>query len=106
VTRGTALVAAVAALALMLGGAAAAATGGGTQAPKGLSIGRARRADADRRLLGDGGSGEAVGEDPRRADRRGDPLRWNTAGGAAQTKRLIESLQRAAAAAHQPGLLV
>jgi beta-N-acetylhexosaminidase len=99
-------VAAVGVVALILGGAAGAATGGGTQAPKGLSIGRAVG-----QMLIAGFSGTAA---PARLlarirdGRIGGVILFaaNTTGGAAQTKRLIGTLQRAAAAAHQPGLLV
>lgn len=105
-TRSAAGLAAVAAVAVMLGGAAAAATGGGTEAPKGLSVGRAVG-----QLIVSGFSGTVA---PARLlarirdGRIGGVILFagNASGGAGQTKRLVGSLQRAAAAGHQPGLLV
>ncbi len=93
-------------LGVVLGGPAVAATGGGTQAPNGLSVGRAVG-----QLIVGGFSGRSA---PARLlarirdGRIGGVILFagNTSGGAGQTKRLVGSLQRAAAAAHQPGLLV
>jgi len=96
----------VATFASLVVGGAAAATGGGNEAPGGLSIGRAVG-----QLIISGFSGTTAPAKLLariRDGRIGGVILFagNTAGGGSETRRLVGSLQRAAAAGHQPGLLV
>jgi beta-N-acetylhexosaminidase len=91
---------------LGLGGGALAATGGGTQAPGGLSVGRAVG-----QMIVTGFSGRTAPASVLARIRDGHVggvilFGGNTVGGQAATLRLVVSLQAAAAAGHQPGLLV
>jgi beta-N-acetylhexosaminidase len=91
---------------LGLGGGALAATGGGTQAPGGLSVGRAVG-----QMIVTGFSGRTAPASVLARIRDGHVggvilFGGNTVGGQAATLRLVMSLQAAAAAGHQPGLLV
>jgi beta-N-acetylhexosaminidase len=93
------------ALVVGLGGAALAATGG-SQAPGGVSVGRAVG-----QLIVTGFAGRTAPATLLARIRDGHVggvilFAGNTAGGQAATKRLVASLQAAAAAGHQPGLLV
>jgi beta-N-acetylhexosaminidase len=103
-----ALLGAIAATALVVGGVAGAAAGGGTEAPSEIPIPVGR---AVGQMLITGFEGTAAPATLLQRIRDGHVggvvlFAGNTAGGQTQIKRLIASLQSAAASGHQPGLLV